>query len=146
MSYKLIEKVLINYKFLEEIINLEEEVTLETIEYTNGPMSNMGCSKPTENEAIRLLDRKEKINYIANLINIIRIATNRLPVLEKKVIELFYFEQKNWDEVAVIVRFSKRHCQRTRRIAIKKLSLLCFIANTDSYNMLIDELLYDRIS
>lgn len=147
MSYKLIEKVLTNYNFIEQIIDFEEDITMKTVEYTHGPINHTGGgSNPTEDEAIRLMNWQEKVKEIKRLIQKIHIAVDKLPLAEREIIEYYYMQGKSWIEVSKEVNFSIRHCHRLKRKAIKKLSIYCFIPNAKKYNLIIDEVIIDEIS
>lgn len=134
--YKNIERLLYNYNMLK--INIEiADKQLDELKESDGMTSityDEEKSSPThkfhsqtEDTAIRnitvedlIIKRKEKLR---NKLEILNLLISGLNNIEKKVIEMYYIEGRQWWQVAYEVKYSERWCKHIRTEAIKKLSI-----------------------
>lgn len=134
--YKNIERLLYNYNMLKinieiadkQLEELKNEDGMNAITYDEEKTSpTFKITSQTEDTAMRniaaedlIIKRKEKLK---NKLEIIKMLLDGLNEAERKVIEMYYFENLQWWKVAYEVKYSERHCKRIRTEAIKKLSV-----------------------
>ncbi|MBU5292807.1 DUF1492 domain-containing protein [Anaerosalibacter bizertensis] len=134
--YKNIERLLYNYNMLKinieiadkQLEELKNEDGMNAITYDKEKTSpTFKITSQTEDTAMRniaaedlIIKRKEKLK---NKLEIIKMLLDGLNEAERKVIEMYYFENLQWWKVAYEVKYSERHCKRIRTEAIKKLSV-----------------------
>ncbi|MTI49688.1 MAG: hypothetical protein FH761_17800 [Firmicutes bacterium] len=134
--YKSTEKILYSYKMLKvsidnlesEIVELKKESGMGAINYdTQKTSPTFKINKNTEDQAIKNIteiDLKEKlIEVTTNKISRIERALDALNDKEKTIVEMRYFEGKQWFEIAYKIQYSERHCKRIRSNTIKKLAI-----------------------
>lgn len=111
----------IKLKEVEELIGLKA-VTCDSIG------SSSGISKSTENQAIKLLEIKEKLEYTIEHKGLecrrIENALSILSPIEREIIELKYIEEHVWDTVTYKVKKSKSTCKRVEFEALNKMQEL----------------------
>jgi len=145
-EYKLIETVLANYKFLEEIVKMEVDFNnLKGVTYKHTSLDGHANNDSTQNEAFKRIERKNDLLKINVLLNYVKNAFNKLPDLENNTIRLYYLDGKNWDTVANNVHCSVRHCKRKRNAGIQTMSLYCYFDDIKSYYAAMSRLCPDYV-
>lgn len=145
MSYSQIEGILYNYKLIIASIennklklkNLElEDQELEdgvsAITYGEPGSKTNKFNSVTENAAIKNIERKEKlkrsikktIRHETNQIKMIDNALEALPEVERKIIEMYYIDGRQWRDVALEVNYSIRQCTNLRNEAMENIILI----------------------
>ena len=140
-EYKLIETVLVNYKFLEEIVKMEVDFNnLKGVTYKHTTLDGHANNDSTQKEAFKRIERKNDLLKINVLLSYVKNAFNKLPDLDKKIIELYYFDKQNWNEVAREVHCSTRHCMRRRTTAINRINKYCYFEDIHRYVLIMSAL------
>lgn len=137
--YREIERLLYNYNMLKinieiadkQLEELREEDGLTGIDYNGIQTSETyKITSQTEDAAVRnitaeelIIKRKEKLQ---NKLEMLDMLLDGLNDTERKIIELFYMEGKQWWQIAYEVKYSESHSRAIRREAIKKLALGMF--------------------
>lgn len=95
-------------------------ISYDTIGGGSGKISDM-----TANEAIQygekrtiLENEKKQCEQICNLIDL---SLKGLTAQERKVIKMYYFQEKKWEDVAGVLGCTIRTCINNRDSAIKKI-------------------------
>lgn len=79
-----------------------------------------------EKLSIKKMQLEENKNKIDKLVNKIDIALNELEGIDIAILTQKYINGYQWQQVAEIVKYSARNCQRRARTAIKKLAVNIF--------------------
>lgn len=134
--YKRIERLLYNYNMLriniqiadKQLENLKEEDGMHAINYDKGKISNtfkVNC--PTEETAIKNIEKEtlivEKREKLISKLETLQLLISGLSDIERKIIDMYYIEGKQWWQIAYEVKYSERHCRRIRSDAIGKLAV-----------------------
>ena len=145
-KYKLVEMILNNYHFLQDLIEMESEINnLKSVKYQHTTSQGNYNSDKTQKAAFEKIERDEDILKVSVLVDYIEKAIEKLPDLEKKTIKKYYIQRLNWTTVSQAVHCSIRHCQRKRRNGINILSNLLYFDKTGEYYKIFDKLLADNI-
>lgn len=118
-TFKKIESEWSNYKnTLYEIKLLEESIHhpfQESISVSGGKNSVRNISKDVEDKAIRLTTHKQLI-YLKEVVNAIEVVYERLPKDKKKLVNVRYWSNRNydWNGIANKCNVSRRQALRWR--------------------------------
>ncbi|QXN67731.1 hypothetical protein [Mycolicibacterium phage J1] len=134
--YKNIERLLYNYNMLKinieiadkQLEELKENDGMNAITYDEEKTSpTFKITSQTEDTAMRnivaedlIIKRKETLK---NKLKTLELLISGLNEIERKVIEMYYIEGRQWWQVAYEVKYSERWCKHIRTEAIKKLSI-----------------------
>lgn len=134
--YRATEKYLYNYKFFK--VNIENmKLQIEELEgsYIKGMTFERAAGKgqktsPVEAMVIKNEEKKaklkKKIKEIRSRIRRIDKSIQALNDIERCIIKEWYFEGKQWWQIAHSVKYSERHCRRMKTNAVKKISVALF--------------------
>jgi len=134
--YKATEKYLYNYKSLKA--NIENmKVQIKEIDYNplQGAgfeyMEDTGYKKSTvENTVIRIdkkrNDLKNRIKELECKLERIDRSIEALNDVERYIVVEWYFEGRQWWQIAHKVKYSERHCRRIKNNAVNKISVGLF--------------------
>lgn len=136
--YKAAEKFLYNYNSLKASIkNMKQEIEemdyreISSVNYEREPVcKTYAFNSSTENEAVRVADRKAeiagRIKLLEGKMGRIDRAIEALNPAEKKIIIERYISGRQWWEVAYNVKYNERWCREVRKRAINKIAVGLF--------------------
>lgn len=129
-NYKRIEKMLYGYKADKlRILNINRELEKSEVTGISGvSYDGIGggsgeINDTVANEVHYKIEREKNLLEEKELkeknIKIIDETLEILPSTQRQIIIEFYIENKQWWQVAGIVKYSEQHCRKMRRQAIK---------------------------
>lgn len=137
-DYAKTKKLLSNFNMMKVYIeNIEKEIEflkkedgMKGIDYNGVGGSSDSISNPTADTAIRNIKEIEKLEEIIkeNKLKLYKISNTmkKLEKIENIIINEKYINNKQWWQIAGIVKYSERHCKRIRNDAINKMAVGIF--------------------
>ena len=103
---------------------LKDSIGLKSVSYDNEGTS-YGISKTTENQAIKVVEAKEKLQSFIKTkgFDILRIENLLIPLKEKEreLIQYKYFEKRRIDTLPYLLDRTDRTCRRIERDALNQI-------------------------
>lgn len=143
LNYRAIEKLLYNYNHLVTHNKIREKALEDTIDPETGvrspildsiPNNNNEISRVVENIAIKQAESKKTIKKqyeeTRQVLEMIDLAIEALPELERDIIKARYIDNKSWYHIANELHISDSTARRRRRKAIK--DILTALNNAES--------------
>lgn len=134
--YRATEKYLYNYKSLKaNIENMKAQIKEMDYNSLQGAgfeyIEDTGYKKSTvENTVIRIdkkrNDLKNRIKELECKLERIDRSIEVLNEIEREIVKGWYFEGRQWWQIAHKVKYSERHCRRIKANAVNKISVGLF--------------------
>jgi DNA-directed RNA polymerase specialized sigma subunit len=134
-KYKLTEHWLYKLNALKtRIINLEQQykeqelqAECDGIDYSKDKLcQTFKFNSQTENVAVDLIHTEMMKKSLQTRVDMMERSLEMLNSTERKIIELKYFKNEPWFNIAYEVQYCERQCKNIRKNAIKKLTFAIF--------------------
>lgn len=136
-EFKRVESELYSYSVLDKRIKdieiekkiLENDIKISTTNFDEKFFSENAFNSNVENNVLmrdeKLATALKKLEIKKAILELkkdkIKNAVSSLTMTERKLVQLKYFENLTWQEVAEKLYFTERYCKNLRKVIVKKL-------------------------